>query len=138
MELYNKTGNTIDVSGWKITDDNTTDLFPSVSPIPSNDYAVIVTSNSSVSVPASVIKIIVDSQIGNTLNNPGDRLLLENSIGTDLDFMSYGTDSTAFPTPPDAPSSTQSLSRNPNGADSDSAADWQLDETPTLGTANSI
>lgn len=137
IELYNKTAFPIDLSGWAIGDNNTSDTFPSISPIPSNGYAVIVGSGSTIlaTIPGSAIVIQLSNDIGNNLTNSDRLSLAAPSIGF-VDTMNYGID-TAFFTPPIAtPSAGQSMSRNPNGTDTNTAVDWILDGTPSIGIAN--
>ena len=141
IELYNPSNSPIAISGWKIADALTSDTFPTVSPIPSNGYAVIVGQNSNVptSIPSTAITIELGNvPIGSGLNSDGDAVYLRNNSDVLFDQMSYGDNSDVFPTPPPVPSPTQSLSRIPNGTDTNSSADWQLDSSPTIGTENSL
>lgn len=142
IELYNKSDSPVDVSGWKIADDDSggTDIFPTVSPIPADGYGVIVTSNTTVSIPISAISINLDSTTigGSGLNSEGEPLYLRNTTDIVVDSMSYGNSTLVFPTPPAAPSPTQSIARIPNGEDTNSASNWTLDNSPTLGTVNSL
>lgn len=138
IELYNTTGAAIDVSGWKVSDNTDTDTFPTTSPIPANGYAVVVPTSSTAVVPASAITIILsNATIGSGLTAGGDRVILKNSSDIEVDKMSWGSDTTAgFPTPLPTPPAGSSFARNPNGADTNSNADWQLDDSPSIGVSN--
>jgi predicted ribosomally synthesized peptide with SipW-like signal peptide len=138
VELYNKSLVTIDVSGWKISDNNALDIFPSSSPIPAGGYAIVRgTASNPTGIPGSAIIITLsDSQIGNGLNNSGDRLQLKNSSDTIIDQVNYGSDTLIFNPAPSAPNSTQSLARMPNGTDTDTSTNWQIDNTPSIGVTN--
>lgn len=137
IEIYNPTSSSVDVSGWSVLDNNLVDIFPSVTPIPPGGYAVVISNSSSVSVPGSAITITLGTgNIGNGLADTDDRVILKNAAATEIDKMSYGSDTTAFPTPPAAPGSGKSLSRNPNGFDTDGASDWIVDSTPSIGISN--
>jgi hypothetical protein len=120
VEIFNKTGASIDVTGWKVEDNTSTDTIPSSSPIPANGYGIVVSNNSSTSIPAGVAIIrLSDNQIGNGLNNSGgggDRIILRMPNNTIVDQMNYGSDTAVFPSPrPLAPTTGNSLARHPNG-----------------------
>ncbi|MDP3941880.1 MAG: lamin tail domain-containing protein [bacterium] len=139
VELINPTGSSVDVSGWSIEDNNLSDVFPTVSPIPPGGFAVVVPNSSSLSVPGSAVKITLGTgNIGNGLADDGDRIILKDASATEIDKVSYGDDTFIFPTPVPAPGASQSAARIPNGFDTDSASDWQIDSTPTVGTTNSL
>lgn len=137
-ELYNPSATTIDISGWLIGDGALNDPLPSGSTIGPNGYAVIIPDKSNVSgIPGTATTIeLVQDQIGNGFTDAGDRIVLLNSSSTIIDQLSYGTDTTVFASPPLAPTSGQSLARIPNGIDTDSATDWVIDSSPTIGQTN--
>ena len=112
--------------------------MPTVTPIPAGGYAVIIGSTSTVSgIPSSAITIqLTNATIGSGLNNGGDAVFLKNPTSTTIDSMSYGDNTTIFPTPPTTPGSDQSVARIPNGTDTNSASDWALDTSPTIGEVN--
>jgi len=137
VELYNKTGSPIDISGWKVSDNGGgTDAFPTGSVIPANGFAVIVANGSSLLVPGTALRIELPTPtIGSSgLNPDGDRVLLEDSANNDIDAISFGADTTYFTLP--AITSTNSLARQNNGQDTDSSSDWALDISPSLGVGN--
>ena len=138
VEIFNPNSSPLDISGWKIQDNTETDIIPTVTPIPANGYAVIMGSNGNTSlIPITAITIVLsDTKVGNNLGNDGDRVILKTPTDTVIDQMSYGTDTLIFPTPPAAPSSTQSLARSPNGTDTDTAGDWVVDTSPSIGVSN--
>jgi len=141
VELYNSGESSVDVSGWKINDASGSavqaDVFPSVTPIPSHGFAVVVTSSTAVSgIPSNAITITLSTlTIGsNGLATAGDGVILDDNTSTLVDQMSYGNVKTIFNLP--APSGAQTLERFPNGVDTDSASDWKIASSPTLGKAN--
>lgn len=143
VELFNPTCNSIDVSGWRIADkiannNGQDDTFPTVSSIPPNGFAVVVTNNTEViGIPVSAITITLTSaNIGSGLNDGGDEVYIKNGSNTVIDKMSYGDETAVFPSPPPAPTASQSLARSPNGVDTDTAADWAIDSTPSIGVSN--
>ncbi len=138
VELFNKTDSPINVSDWAITDNAHADNFPDVPPIPANGYAVIVASGSAVipSIPGSAIVIELSNDIGNNLSSSSDRLSIAAPNVGIVDSMNYGADTSFFNPSISSPSAGQSMSRNPNGIDTNTAADWIFDSSPTIGGAN--
>ena len=136
LELYNNTSAPIELSGWTISDNTSTDAIPAVT-IPANGVLVIAASEDFyTNYPdfAGAIVFITDGKIGGGLGNGGDRLILKDGEGTVVDQMSYGTDTTAFdPACPDV-AEGHSLERSPANVDTDTAADWIDQEFPTPGT----
>ena len=139
VELFNKRNFPINISGWKITDKNNPDTIPDVT-IPANGYAVIVTNNTTVSgIPGSAITItLLDGDIGegNGLQENGDVVGLLNSSNVIIDQMSYGNNHSVFSSPPDEPIAGKTLARHPNGDDTNTAADWVNNSTPSVGVTN--
>lgn len=142
VELFNPTNSPIDINGWSISDNSGSDIISNISnttQIPSNSYAVILTQNSTVTnIPSSALQIHVSTNdIGSGLNNTGgDRVVLKNGSNSIVDKMSYGNDTTAFIGPPGIPSNGKTISRIPNGKDTDIASDWQTNTNPTIGGTN--
>lgn len=137
VELFNPTGSSVDVSGWKITDNNSSDTLPlSLTPIPASGYAVIVASGSTVTVPGSAIRIELSSPIGSGLAVGGDKVIIQDLSSSTIDAVSWGSDTSVFPIPPAAPAAGKSLARLPNGTDTDTVSDWFSSSSPTTGIAN--
>jgi hypothetical protein len=139
VELYNGTNNPIDLTGDTIGDNTSDDIIPSTPPLPPGGYAVIITHNSVVTVPDSTIEIrLDDNQIGGGLSQTGDKVALLESGGAELDVMNWGTNHDSLDPSVPAPGSGQSMARIPDGYDAGEASDFQLDDTPTVGTENSL
>jgi signal peptidase I len=130
VEVYNPTDGAIDISGWKIEDNQGSSYqrtIPSSSPIPSHGYAVItpdVLTWNYWSIPDGAIKIVLGNSIGNGLSNDGDRVVLKTPGGTEVDAMSYGIDTYAFSPACSDVATGHSLSRKPAGYDTNTATDW--------------
>jgi len=138
VEIYNPTDNPVDISGWKIADNGGEDTIPSSDSIPPDGFAVITPKASTwskwPSIPSGAIKIVLESKIGNGLANDGDRVILRMPDGTEIDAISYGSDTYAFdPSVPDV-AEGHSIARYPKGFDTDQASDWIDLSWPNPGT----
>lgn len=134
VEIYNPMNKTVDVSGWKICDNDSCVILPVVDPLESHKFAVI-TSDSTTwdywEIPDDVIKVELGSLIGDGLDNDGDRVILKNLEDIEVDAMSWETDTYAFdPACPDVDEGHM-LGRNPTGYDTDTAGDWKDYALPT-------
>ncbi len=138
VELYNNSVTSATLDGWTIQDNDSSeiDTLPSGT-IPAGGYGLILTNNTTVpGTPAgAIIFILSDNQIGNGLNNNGDRLTLRDSLSNIIDQMNYGDDSTFFVFS-SVPSSSATSARNPNGQDTNTGADWIIDLSPSIGVSN--
>lgn len=137
VEIYNPTASPVNLDSWLIGDSLFTDDLPNVS-LPAGGFAVIsdCTQSNFSSIwtfPGSTIYIDLASAIGNGLNNGGENIRLFNAA-TLVDQMSYGTNTTAFSPSAPAPVANHSLERNPDGVDTDTAADFVDRTTPTPGS----
>jgi predicted ribosomally synthesized peptide with SipW-like signal peptide len=138
VEIYNPTNDQVDISGWKICDNNSCDTIPT-STIPAKGFAVITNKSSTWdkwSIPDEAVKIVLNSAIGNGLANTGDRVELRKADNTLVDAMSYGNDTTYFELP--LSGKGKSLARIIKGYDTDSATDWIINATPNPGSNPSL
>ncbi|MFS8159947.1 MAG: lamin tail domain-containing protein [Candidatus Roizmanbacteria bacterium] len=137
VELYNPTDFGIDVTGWSIEESNTIDIFPQSVVIPSKSFALIVGSAFTINViPPNEITIKLSSAIGDGINEVNGHILLRDSSSSLVDQVSYGTDTSAFPSPPPVPATGKTLSRIPDGKDTDTSSDWVTNSTSTMGGSN--
>ncbi len=134
VEIYNQTNIPLDISGWQICDNASCDTIPSSNAIPSEGFAVITASSTTWGywdIPDGVVKIVLNSDIGNGLANTDDRVLLKRPDGIEIDAMSYGGDTYAFdPSCPDVVEGNI-LGRSPNGYDTNQASDF-IEFSPPL------
>jgi len=127
FELYNNTSSPITLSGWTITDNHSSDTIPDLT-LPANGFAVVAAKESGFKTNYSgfsgLIVYVTDGEVGNGLANDGDRLVLKNNTGAEIDAVSWGTDKSAFT--PSVPSvdAGHSISRKEKGVDTNTAADW--------------
>ena len=79
IELFNNTGVDINLSGWSIEDDGSTEYIIESGLIPAKGYFLIEDSENTVS------NIEADAVIGLSLANSGDSLILKNDVGLVVD-----------------------------------------------------
>lgn len=118
MEIYNPTDNTIELGGWTVSDNLGCDPVPSLT-LPAEGFAVIAaTEGFYTNFPDfdGNIVFLQDGRIGNGLNNDGDRLVLEDSMGNVIDAISYG-DETSQSTYHSDVAAGHSLERSPPGGE---------------------
>lgn len=140
FELYNNTSSSIGLSGWIVADNLNSDSIPDLT-IPANGFAVIAASESGFmeNYPSfsGLIVYISDRVIGNGLANGGDRLILKNENGNEIDSVSWLDDDYAFGTGNGVTPATgagHSISRISNGVDTNSQNDWHKLINPSPGT----
>ncbi len=137
IEVFNNTALPMELTGWTISDNLSTDVISPTVTIPAGGCMVIAASEDFyTNYPdfTGGIVFIADGRIGNGLGNTGDRLILKDGEGTAIDQMSYGTDTTIFDPPCPAVSAGHSLERSPANVDTDTAADWIDQESPDPGS----
>ncbi|MBI2034250.1 MAG: lamin tail domain-containing protein, partial [Candidatus Levybacteria bacterium] len=138
IELYNPTGSTINVKDWKVTDNSGTERTVSTSNrnIGPGEFAMLAKA-ANVRTLWSVDEsqfIAIGEIFGNGLANTGDRVILKDNLGNIIDQMSYGTDTTVLSPSASDVSDGHSLERDPDGLDTNTAADFVDRTTPTPGT----
>ncbi len=137
IELYNPTDAPVDVSGWIIEDNNSSDVIPASPSVPAHGFAVISKDDSTWlfwNIPSEAVKITLGSVIGNGLSNDGDRVILKDASGVEIDAVSYGDDTYAFIPSVPSVSEGHSIARSPKGFDTNKFSDWVELEVPNPGT----
>jgi len=149
VEIYNQTDTALDLSDWKICDNNSCDRIPSSPLVPAKGFAIITASSTTWSywnIPNDVVKIVLNSQIGNGLSNDEDMLLLKRPDGVIIDQMNWGTPISTWahynanvwnPGAIDAPEG-HALGRKPNGYDTNLPSDFVDFGMPTVSMVNPI
>jgi len=149
IELYNPTNQSINVSGWSITDNFAEDFLEGdiengngTTIIPPNGYAIIsdhgtkIYENFSVSSNATHL-YVDDSSIGNGLGNSEDKLILKNSTGVAIDSLEWGYDYPDVPgSPADLVDEGRTLARHQDVDINNSINDFYDGITPTPGWEN--
>jgi 3D (Asp-Asp-Asp) domain-containing protein len=135
IELYNKSTSTIDISGWTITDNSSTKIIADgTEVIPAGGILLISPDSSTWSywtVGESAIKLVMS--MGNGLSNSGDRLVLKDDLGNEIDAVNYGANVDVWNPAAEDVSEGHSLERNPGGIDTNSALDFIDQESPSPG-----
>jgi len=102
IELYNPSNQSINVSGWTITDNSGEDEIESdldhgngTMIIPPYFYAIITDHGTKAyenfTIPNNTISLYIDDKsIGNGLGNSGDKIILKNSQNQTIDFLEWG------------------------------------------------
>lgn len=116
IELCNTTGAAIDVSGWTIDWGYGSTTIDAGQIVPANGYLVL-----------------NDDNTGDiSISNDGTVLSIKNLSSTVIDSVAYGDDGGA-----PKPEYNYSTARVPDCTDTDNdAADWNTDDSPTMGSAN--
>jgi hypothetical protein len=134
VELYNKTSSAITLTNWQICDNFGCDTISTVTIQPGQGVVIAGTQadfSNCYTCGSGHIVYVVDGRIGNGLANDGDRVRIIDNNGTEIDAMSYGTDTYAFtPSCPDV-SAGHSLERYPINQDTNSAGDFRDQGTPS-------
>lgn len=125
IELYNNTANQIDLTGWSIEDDGSTQVYELEGNIGAHSYYLIENREIATSVTADLIHTL-------SLSNAGDSLVLKNIIGTTID--SVNSSSGAWP----AGNNTAhaSMERINFTEDGNTAANWRTSTINTVATAS--
>jgi len=76
---------------------------------------------------------VVTINIGGLTNSGGDKVVLFDETNAVVDQVSYGSNIDAFDPSTPLPGDGKSLSRSPNGIDTDTADDWVILDTPMPG-----
>lgn len=137
IELYNPTDSEINITNWKICDNNSCDVLPQ-SVIPAHEFAVIVAQVGTwqywPDIREDAVKITLNNNIGGGLRNTGDRIVLRDFEDNEIDAMSWGDDTFAFDPSCQESGDGKSLARKVKGVDTGFAGDWEILEDPNPGT----
>jgi uncharacterized repeat protein (TIGR01451 family) len=134
FELYNQSTSPVTLNNWRLGD-NSASVRAFTTTIPARSAVIIAAELVSFTENfPSVACPVVDlgANIGNGFSNTGDRLLITDSVGSLVDAISYGSNTTILSP---AISITGSVGGNSleriTLPDSDTNADWRVQQTPT-------
>lgn len=136
VELYNRGGGEVSLAGWRIADHRAETILPEAT-IPPGGFLIVAGEGFAELFPDFSGARVTVVRIGNGLGNDGDLVRLLDADGVEVDAMSYGNDASAFDPPVPAVAAGHSLERVPAGVDTDTAADWVDQPSPSPGRAGS-
>lgn len=138
VEIYNGTSAVMNLGGFTLNDAVSTSTVPDGTVLPSGAYLVVTGSTTTASlwtIPGGTVVVVLDDgTIGSGLNNTGDRVFLRGPTGIEVDVVSWGSDTSAFAPSVSAVPDGNSITRTSPTTDTNAAADWVADPTPTPGS----
>jgi len=136
VEIYNGTANTINVSGWTVSDSATTRTIPNGSSVAPNSFALIVANANTKTIwqfPSATPVINLGTLIGNGLSSAGDEVFLRDSAGNIVDSVSWGSDNRVYNPAIPSYADGHSLARKQLQTDNHSPNDWFDLNSPSPG-----
>ena len=138
VEIYNPTASSVNVQNWVLNADGSNVTLPNTS-IPASGFLIISGSTQPeleaiYTIPAGTVFFTTSGgKVGNGFDDSGGIIQLSNNSATLIDQLSYGNDTTVFnPAIPDVITG-HSFERDPDGKDTDTAADFVDRTTPQPG-----
>ncbi len=134
VELYNAGSAPAVLSGWTFADAASAEALPDIV-VEAGGFAVIAASGSfRTAYPQFTGSLVtLDGRIGNALNNDGDALMLVDATGAVVDAISWGANESVLkPAISDVPAG-HSIERRVAGTDTNDAADFVDNESPSPG-----
>jgi len=141
IEFYNPSGTIVNLKDWEICDNHSCKQIHQNISINPNEF-ILVSHDSSIwapgtgywSIPPGTKTINLGGAIGNGLANTGDRVILKDKQGNIIDAMNYGNDTAIWNPACPGVAKGSSLTRSPNGHDTNSSSDFIENTSPTPGT----
>jgi len=140
IEIYNAGGTAIDIKNWYFKNSSTgTETISQTYVLDHGQFAVVTANASTITewgiIPNNAHKIALGgSKLFNGLVNGGDRLRLFDNNNNEIDALSWGSDTSVFDPSKALAVQGSSISRSPNGLDTDSASDFIDLSAPTPGS----
>ncbi|MBN2094279.1 MAG: lamin tail domain-containing protein [Candidatus Zambryskibacteria bacterium] len=135
VEIYNQTDQNLDISGWQVCDNIDCDIILTSEIVPAKGFAIITASSTTWDywdIPSDVVKIVLNSKIGNGLNNDGDMLVLKRPDGVVIDEMNWQTNTEIWNPGAVDVAEGNILGRVSTGVDTNTAEDWKELFLPTV------
>jgi hypothetical protein len=137
VELYNPNDFPVNLKKWALADDEKGETLTNRNVyIPAHGFAVLAKAAETWkhwSMPASAVKIEIGGVIGD-LDNAGDKVVLKDSLGNEIDAVGWGDNQDVFNPAVDTVDEGNSIQRKPLGHDTDASLDWEEIEDPNPGT----
>lgn len=135
IELLNMSSGFINLSEWTISDNGGSDYLLGAS-FGSGERIIIKSHSSTLTGTDPEKTYSLSGAIGDGIAASGDKLILTDKHGVQVDKVSWGSNHDVFSTLQSIPNG-KSLQRIPDTTDTDTASDWQL-ATPSAGLSNSL
>lgn len=136
IELYNATDEKISLKDWTLTDNSGASVELKNKKIKPGEY-VLITKDSSTwkfwNEHKDAVTMNLGDQIGDGLDNDGDRLILKDASGQIVDYVAWGNDTTIWNPAVPLVAEGASIERDTPGFDTDSPSDWGEQLPPTPG-----
>ena len=139
FEIYNPTTNSVACTGWSVRDaaPGQIDALPDFTIAPGEFVIIAGRTNAFLEghpAYSNQLYEVADGKIGSGLNvSPGDGVFLRDSLGNNVDAVSYRGSTAAFsPAVPAVPAGS-SIERNPANNDTNTRNDWQAQAAPNPG-----
>ncbi|MGQ9668288.1 MAG: lamin tail domain-containing protein, partial [Anaerolineae bacterium] len=133
-ELYNALPTAVNLGDFRLSDGEDEDILPAFL-LPPGGFVVVTGAEEAFRADfpnfAGLLLELEDGTLGNGLNNAGDALVLRDPVDRLVDALSYGDDTSVFPTPCPLVAAGHSLEREPAGWDTDTAEDFVERDTPS-------
>lgn len=138
VEIFNPTNHDISLRNWSLTDNSgVSTIIKANKVVKAGGFALIMKDASTKKYWNTHNTQIIElgNQIGDGLDNSGDRLILKNPNGKETDRVSWGSDTSGFTPPATNPevSIGDSTERLVPGYDTDKVSDWKEENPPTPG-----
>ena len=137
IEIYNPTDEDVSLKDWTLEDGSGLITIIHANKIVSaGGFALLSKSASTWSFwdeDLGAIKVELGSQIGDGLDNSGDRIILKDNNGTFVDSLSYGDDVSQLDPSIPLVANGSSFERKTPGLDSDVAGNFEERDPPTPG-----
>lgn len=137
VEIYNPTGSPVDLMNWEIGDGSSNDVISTESlMLAPGAYLVIANATNTADFWdfSEVTVVYLENAItSGGLANTGDEVRLFDETLAEVDAVSYGNNTDALDPAVTGGSNGNSIERTDHSVDTDTAADWGENETPTPG-----
>jgi len=137
VEIYNPTGAPVDLLDWEIGDGSSNDVIATTSLIIDPGEFIVITNATTTALFwdfTGVTVVYLGSSISGGLANGGDVVRLFDASDLEVDAMSYGSNIDAFDPSVGSVPAGSSLKRIDETVDTDTAADWTEQISPTPGS----
>jgi hypothetical protein len=136
FELQNIADQALVLANWTVTDDQSTDVLPAITLAPGE--CIVVATDTTIfrtDHPGYAGRLVTVGSIGTGLATAGDRVVLRDGSGADVDCVSWGTNTSCFTPAAGVPTAnTVATLQRGSLVDTDAGTDWtSANRTPCPG-----